>query len=506
VKRFRLKLITLPWELEVPTLGLASLAAVTPPQFDIAIVDLLREHLHLDEPVDLVGISASTPRVKAAYALADLYRSKGVKVVLGGHHPTALPEEALEHADAVVCGEGEVAWKRLCEDFLIEPGRVQGLYRDVPADLATLPQPRVDLLHIERYGSYTYPIIASRGCPEVCTFCFAKKMTVGYRTYPIAHVLEQVRRRPAFTKACYFVDDNLCADADYSKELFAALAKTGIRFGMQARNEYALDSGNLERARAAGCVLISSGYESVNESTLKGTAKQADLQTYRECIANVFRAGMLPSGNWILGFDWDSPDIFTQTLEFLDSTDLMHCSFTTEIPFPGTAAFKKYRKEGRLLTLDYDDFVGKDKVVVRPAQMTPAQLTEGIRWLVREYYSVRRCAKRGAQALGNHNLPNFGPKVLKAPAYMGLNVYQWWQWHYRMVPSLQWLYQRLVSVNKYRYFSDLVRRTNFWSEPFEETGGEIPSSDFPFFSQQGFKRGRKSPMVVPATMRAPPPV
>lgn len=215
--RKRLKLITLPWELEVPTLGLASLAAVTPRQFDVAIVDLLRERLHLDEPTDLVGISASTPRIKAAYALADLYRERGVTVVIGGHHATSMPDEALEHADAVVVGEGETSWRRLCEDFLVSPSKVQGLYKDPAPDLSTLPQPRVELMHLERYGAWYYPLIASRGCPEACSFCFAKRMTLGYRTYPISHVLEQVRRRPAWVKGCYFVDDNLTADVDYAR-------------------------------------------------------------------------------------------------------------------------------------------------------------------------------------------------------------------------------------------------------------------------------------------------
>ena len=119
-KRLRAKLITIPWELEVPTLSLASLAAVTPPQIEVCIVDLLRERLVLDEPVDLVGISASTPRINAAYALARRYRERGVTVVIGGHHVTALPDEGLEHADAVVCGEGEATWRQICEQMLVD--------------------------------------------------------------------------------------------------------------------------------------------------------------------------------------------------------------------------------------------------------------------------------------------------------------------------------------------------------------------------------------------------
>lgn len=491
MRRRRLKLITIPWELEVPTLGLASLAAVTPDAFDVAIVDLLREHLFFDEEVDLVGISASTPRIGAAYELADLYRAKGVTVVLGGHHATAMPEEALQHADAVVCGEGETSWQRLCEDFLVNPSRVNGLYRDNPPDLSTLPQPRIDLLRLERYGSYYFPLIASRGCPEACTFCFAKRMTLGYRTYPIAHVLEQVRRRPDFVRACYFVDDNLPGDPDYSRELFRALAKTDVRFGMQARHEFAREMNDLRLARGAGCVLISSGYESVNQASLDGTAKHARVDGYRETIANIFRAGMLPSGNWMFGFDWDTPETFRETLSFLDSTDLMHSSFTTEIPFPGTAAFKRYSREGRLLTCNYDEYTGKDQVVVRPKQMTPRQLQDGIRWLATEVYSFARCARRAVRCLENEALPSFGHSWLKTPAYLGLNLYQFYQWHYRMVPQVQWLYRRLVTLNAYRYVRDFWRRTNFGAR-LPEPSREYVShpSESPFLNGQGFKRGR----------------
>lgn len=494
----RLKLITLPWELEVPTLGLASLAAVTPTAFEIAIVDLLRERLVLDEPVDLVGITASTPKIKAAYALADLYRERGVRVVMGGHHVTALPEEALLHADAVVCGEGESSWRRICEEFLGHPTRVSGIYRDPPPDLATLPQPRIDLLHLERYGAtFYYPLIASRGCPEVCSFCFAKRMTVGYRTFPISHVIEQVRRRPKFVRAGYFVDDNLPADPDYTRELFRALSKLGLPFGMQARQEFSQDPERVAAAKTAGCALISSGYESVNQLALDGASKGATAASYRQAIHNIYAAGIMPSGNWMFGFDEDGPDVFERTLEFLDTTDLVHSSFTAEIPFPGTKAWHRYRREGRLLSEDYDDYVGKDRVIVRPKQLSPEALQAGIRWLALEYYSPARCTRRAIRAVSNKKLPAFGAAWMKAPALLALNYYQLWQWHYRMAPSLQWLYQRLIVANKYRYLRDFLRRSNYWvSElPRAAPPAEPVTAAGPFAAHEGYKRSRRHPLA-----------
>ncbi|MCO5167508.1 MAG: B12-binding domain-containing radical SAM protein [Planctomycetes bacterium] len=488
--RLRAKLITIPWELEVPTLALACLAAVTPPEVEVCVVDVLRERLLLDEPVDLVGITASTPRIKAAYALADFYRGRGVKVVLGGHHATAMPEEALEHADAVVCGEGETSWRRICEQMLERPDDVHGVYRDPPPDLAALPLPRTDLAKIERYQPFYYPVMASRGCPEACSFCFAKRMTCGYRTYPIGHVLEQVRRRPSWVKALYFVDDNLAGDLDYTRELLRELAKYGVPFGAQVRHEFSRDPADLRLAREAGCVLLSSGYESVNQRSLDRTGKNATATDYAALIAAIQREGIIASGNWMFGFDWDTPDIFEATWDFLRASGIWHCSFTTEIPFPGTPSYKRYLREGRLLTTDYDDFVGKDKVVVRPKQMTPDELRRGIRQLTLRYYSVRHRHRLYREAAKNPRfLPHFQGWT-RRPVIWFLNHFQVFLYTYRMVPALRWLYDRLAPLNRHRHVRDLFRGTNFWRSTFEPAVVSAPpiTTTSPFLWRAGEMR------------------
>lgn len=494
--RIRAKLITIPWELEVPTLALACLAAVTPPEVEVCIVDLLRERLILDEPVDLIGITASTPRIKAAYALADYYRRKGVKVVLGGHHATAMPQEALEHADAVVSGEGEAAWRQICEQMLSNPAGVCGVYKGGAPDLAALPPPRTDLMKIERYQSFYYPIIASRGCPEACSFCFAKRMTCGYRTYPIRSVLEQVRRRPSWVRGLYFVDDNLAGDPEFGRELLRALAREGARvpFGMQVRHEFSEDPENLRLAREAGCALISSGYESVNQTSLDRVGKNADAGRYKEIVRAIQAEGIIASGNWMFGFDGDGPDTFAATWEFLQDSGIWHSSFTTEIPFPGTPLHARYRREGRLLTEDYDDYIGKDRVIVRPKSMTPEQLRDGIRWLTLRYYSVRHRRRLAREGIANPRLlPQFNG-WLRRPLISFLNYYQVFLYTYRMVPSLRWLYDRLAPASKYRHISDLFRGTNFWRSTFAPAVAiapgalPAPAPTSPFFEQAGDMR------------------
>ena len=461
-RKLRVKLITIPWELEVPTLTLASLAAVTPEsRFDVSIVDTLRARLILDEPTDLVGISASTPRIDAAYALAEAYRRRGVRVVIGGHHVTAMPDEALQHADAVVCGEGETSWIRILDQMLGNPLRVSGIYRDVPPDLATLPQPRTDLMKLDRYSRACYPVIASRGCPMSCSFCFSSWMTPRYRTYPIAHVLEQVARRPRRFRFVYFVDDNLAGDLEYARELFRQLKRFRIQFAIQVRHEFSRDPENVRLAWEAGCVLISSGYESINQQSLDGTGKRARAASYRETISNIQREGVIASGNWIFGFDWDTPDVFAETWEFLRDSGILHCSFTTEIPFPGTPTFNRYRREGRILTTDYSRYLGHDNVVFRPKQMTPEQLRGGIRWLTRRFYSPRHRHHLTRSPTGKQNLkPWFHGQQSKLLLAL-MKCHQVMVVFNRFFPGARLCHDGLVRLNKYRYPRDLLRGTNF---------------------------------------------
>ncbi len=488
-RKLRVKLITIPWELEVPTLTLASIAAVTPEEhFEVCIVDLLRERLVLDEPVDLVGITASVPRIKAAYALADIYRSRGVKVVIGGHHVTALPDEGLEHADAVVCGEGETSWSRICDQMLTNPSQVQGIYHDPPPDLTTLPLPRIDLMKLDRYQSFYFPVIASRGCSSACAFCFSKRMTRGYRTYPIRHVIEQIRRRPPRFNAMYFVDDNLAGDMDYTRELFSELRRhDDLPFGMQARYEYGLDPENVRLAGEAGCGMISTGFESVCQDNLDRTGKGARVETYKEVINNIQGAGIMATANWMFGLDWDPPDIFEQTWEFLRDSGIYHSTFTVEVPFPGTPAHARYLRQGRILSHNYDDYVGKDRAVHRPAGMSVSQLEKGIRWLIRRYYSIghrARVSRHGYRHLALFS--KFNP-VVRFGLLTLLNCYEYYLWHYRAAPSLRWLNERLLPLNKHRYVGDLLKGTNFWSQALPSPRSEAPvlATASPFAEQSG---------------------
>ncbi|MGC4118688.1 MAG: radical SAM protein [Myxococcales bacterium] len=357
-------------------------------------------------------------------------------------------------------------------------------------------------MRLDRYQSFFFPVIASRGCPEACSFCFSKRMTRGFRTYPLRHVLAQIRARPASVRAMYFVDDNLAGDVDFARELFRELAKLEPRtpFGMQVRTEFCLDPENLRLAHEAGCALITTGFESLNQATLDRTGKGALAARYQEIVAAIQTEGMMASGNFVFGFDWDGPDTFEKTWEFLRDSRIYHSTFTTEIPFPGTATYQRYLREGRILTTDYDEYIGKDKVVVRPLGMTPEQLQGGIRWLTSQYYSVPHRHALYRHAYQNERLFPELRGWARRPALLSLNYFQWFLYTYRMVPSLRWLYDRLVPLNKYRFVGDLRRGTNFWKEPFTPaataTRLDAAQSRSPFYERSGAMKPGAQKLVV----------
>ena len=141
--------------------------------------------------------------------------------------------------------------------------------------------------------------------------------------------------------------------------------------------------------------------------------------------------------------------------------------------------------------------MGKDHVVVRPMAMTPKELEDGIRWLARSYYSVPRPAKRLAKTYANPKLHTLGPAILKGPALAGLNVFQVWQWHYRMLPPLQAFYQQLLTVYRYRYVMDRVRGTNFRDLP-PPPKWVAPAGDATFHNALGYSSSRAKRLKVRA--------
>ena len=203
-------------------LSLPAVAALTPPDWEVQILDSRNmPEMDYTQPADLVGITAFTAEIPSAYAIADGFRRHGVPVVLGGVHVSACPDEARQHADAVVVGEADHVWAQLLAD--LAAGTLQPLYRsDRYCDLRNMAIPRRDLIDRRLYVSGFNTVQATRGCPRDCAYC-AVTGVFGrtFRTRPVAEVIAEIR---AFdTSDFIFVDDNICGNPAYAVELFTAL-------------------------------------------------------------------------------------------------------------------------------------------------------------------------------------------------------------------------------------------------------------------------------------------
>lgn len=370
-------------------LGLACVAALTPPDWDVEIIDEVAGDLQAGgsrtwqgRQADLVGITSLTPTAPRAYEIAAGFRARGVPVVMGGMHATLCPDEAARYVDAVFCGEAEGAWPQVIADF--ERGQLQARYNGGAPELNHLPLPRRDLYR----RKYRVALIsASRGCRYRCEFCAIWKFEGGrFRTRPVPEILTELQHLPR-SYITLFTDDNLYADRDWALALFRAIAEHGLkrRYAVQASLDIADDDELLTALHAAGCFAVMVGLESLSQDSLRAMRKGVNLRVgvngYREKIAQMHRHGLMVAATFILGGDGDPPDIFERTASFVleAGVDLAHLGLL--IPTPGTDVFERLSREGRLLLSDLPaDYAQCDltRAVFAPQMMTPQQAEAGL--------------------------------------------------------------------------------------------------------------------------------
>jgi len=375
-----------------PGLALPLLAALTPRDVEVGIVDDYREDPLQNRPWDLVAISAMTPQAPRAYQIADAYRARGARVAIGGFHVTLYPEEATRHADAVVVGEGDEVWPNVVEDF--RRGKLQPIYKsDQLVDLSKLPAPRYDLIKRYQYQMRVWPVQTTRGCPMGCDFCSVTKVFGrSYRQRPVDNVVRDVRATGS--RYIFFVDDNIAANRAYALELFRALEPLKLLWGCQCNLSVARDEELLEVAYRAGCFSMYVGVESINPESLKSVHKVCNrVEEYRELLGNMARAGIAPMVSMIMGLDGDGPDVFEKTYRFLMDLRIPLAYFFILTPAPGTALFDRLAEEGRLFQTDWSHY-GGDEVVFQPAHMSPAELERGFWRLYQRFYSLPAIIRR----------------------------------------------------------------------------------------------------------------
>jgi radical SAM superfamily enzyme YgiQ (UPF0313 family) len=398
-------------------LSLPTVAALTPSNWDVEILDARVTPVDFTKKADLVGITALTDEILNAYTIADGFKKEGIKVVMGGIHVSALPEEALHHADSVVIGEAEPVWTKLLRDA--EKDSLKPRYQASSLiAMDSMPTPRRGLLERKMYASFN-TVQATRGCPFNCGYCavtafFGKE----YRTRPIPDVIDEIRSFD--TRDFFFVDDNIIGESSYAKELFKALIPLKRVWGGQATIRIAEDEELLSLYAKSGGKYAFIGFETLSQKNLKTLKKSWNATSrYEEAIKRIHKAGINILGSFIFGLDEDDTTVFEETFDFIMQNGIDAAQFHILTPFPGTELYNTMEKDGRIIDKDWSKY-HTGEVVFMPKNMTCDELQRGYWNTFRKTYRIYDIFKRSIRSPRNivfrigMNL-SYRKKALKMP-------------------------------------------------------------------------------------------
>jgi radical SAM superfamily enzyme YgiQ (UPF0313 family) len=378
-----------------PPLGLGVVAALTPDDWDIEIIDENFEKFKYRK-ADLVGLTTFTANVNRAYEIAGIYREKGTPTILGGIHASMRPEEAMHYVDTVVVGEVESIWHKVITDF--GKGKMQRIYKGEWLDLKGIPQPRRDLFN----SDYIFASIQTgRGCPMDCEFCSVSAFNGRrYRQRPVSEVLDELEN--ISQKMVFFVDDNIIGYGSKAEKRAVALFKGMIDRGIkkdwfcQASLNFADNEEVLKYAAKSGCRMVFLGVEAESDEALKEVNKKMNLDigvnSYEDVFRRINRHGIAVLGAFIYGMDSDTVESLRRRTDYIinSGVDVIQTTYLT--PLPGTRLFDRLKNKGLLLHTELpDDWFHYDmtEVIYKPFSMSSQELADVMSESVSRLYSRR---------------------------------------------------------------------------------------------------------------------
>ncbi|MGD8457465.1 MAG: radical SAM protein [Anaerolineales bacterium] len=373
-----------------PPYGLQLLAALTPPNHDVVLLDEFHHSIDLHLHADLIGISVWTASSGSAYRLADAFRARKIPVVLGGPHVSVLPDEAAKHADSILIGEAESVWPQLLTD--LENGQLSPRYTGNPLPLSETPPARWDVFP-ERNYVLRNAISTSRGCHFKCEFCYESSRTDSvYRRKPLSQVLSEIDNRP--DPLITFLDNDLLGHKQYTRRLLEALLPRQKHWMAMTTIRFADDLEMLALAAAAGCRTLFIGFESLSTDNLHQMGKyQNRVELYARNIQRLHDHDIMVNGSFVFGFDHDKPDVFENTVQFGIKNHLETATFTILTPYPNTGLYRRLQAEGRIFDYNWSHY-DTTRVVFNPASMSIQELEAGYFHAYRKFYSLNSILSR----------------------------------------------------------------------------------------------------------------
>lgn len=378
------------------------------------------DFLAMNVRTDLLCLSTITTTAPVAYQIADIYREKGIPVVIGGPHVTALPEEALEHCDFVIRGEGEIPLPALVDALnqgspLSEVPSLswkdEGVIRHnklgpIIEDLDSLPFPDWSLLNtggVKMNGvtlKPTLPFQTSRGCPFDCKFCsvtamFGRK----YRFRSVKSIIEELKQYNPHKYIIFFYDDNFSANKKRTKELLREMIAHEKEFGgrfqwsTQVRVDIAKDPELLDLMQQAGCVTLYIGFESINPDSLKEMKKGQSVEDIKRAIKEIHKRKIMIHGMFVFGFDHDTKDSLKATVKFAIRQKIGTAQFLILTPLPGTEFYYEMKNTNRWID-DYWQEFDTHHVKFVPKNFTLWELQKMQIWAHGRFYRLRNAFKK----------------------------------------------------------------------------------------------------------------
>ena len=377
--------------LSYPSLTLAVIYSLIPEGIfeKIDIIDENSQRVDYDkEFYDLVLLSFETSSSLSAYKHCKQFKERGSYVVCGGYHPSALPEEVLQHCDTVIQGPAEISVPQFIMDF--KNGTPKERYANYDVRPENFRIPARD--KITKKKKLKIPaMFANPGCKNVCKYCSMRTMWKSIAR-PVDDVIEEIKSLKS--KMVIFYDPNFFGNREYAMELMNAMIPLKVLWASNATADFGYDHELMDLAYKSGCRGVLLGLESLNSQSLTNAAKMfRNADKYQEIISNIHRHNIAVNGCFVLGFDNDTEEELLALPERIEKLGLDLCRFAILTPYPGTRQYIEYERAGRILTKDWGRY-NQHNTVFMPKNMTPERLDEIYRIVWKESYTWRRVFKR----------------------------------------------------------------------------------------------------------------